>query len=134
MAKLFLNDFYTIASMKTDPGKSHLEVQVHLDRDHLLFAGHFPDQPVVPGVVMIQMITEILSDSLQDDLELKELDRVKFLSLVDPAIHPTLEFELIIKKEEKKEDQQYYHVNANIHSQEQLIMKCNGKWERKQAN
>ncbi len=130
MATLFLNDFYTIGSTKTDPGKSHLEVQVHLNRDHLLFAGHFPDHPVVPGVVMIQMITEILSDSLQNSLELKELDRVKFLFLVDPAIHNTLEFELIIKKE----DQQSYHVTTTIRSQEQLILQCKGKWEQEPVN
>jgi len=130
MATLFLNDFYTIRSKKTDPGKSHLKVQVQINRDHVLFAGHFPEHPVVPGVVMIQMITEILSDSLQDELELKELDRVKFLSLVDPATHSSLEFEMIIKRE----DQQYFHVNANIYSQEQLIMKCNGKWERTPVN
>ena len=79
---------------------------------------------------MIQMITEIIADSLQEELELKELDRVKFLSLVDPATHSSLEFELIIKRE----DQQYFHVNANIYSQEQLIMKCNGKWERTPVN
>ena len=129
MAKLFLNDFYTIGSIKTDPGKNHLEVQVNLDRDHLLFAGHFPDQPVVPGVVMIQMITEILSDSLQNNLELKELDRVKFLSLVDPAVHKILEIELTIKEE----DQQSYHVTTTIRSQEELIMQCKGKWEQEPA-
>ncbi len=130
MATLFLNDFFSIRSVKTDPGKSHLKVLVDLNRDHSLFAGHFPDHPVVPGVVLIQMITEILSDVIQDDYELKELDRVKFLSLVDPATHPTLEFELIIKQG----DRQPYHVGATVHSHEQLIMKCSGKWDCKPAN
>ncbi len=130
MATLFLNDFFTIQSKKKDPDKFHLKVKVQVNRDHAIFTGHFPEQPVVPGVVLIQMITEILSDSLQEELTLKELTRVKFLSLVDPAIHSTLEFELIIKKE----DQQPYHVSVTVHSREQLIMKCSGKWDFKPAN
>jgi len=130
MATLFLNDFYTIRSKKTDPDKNHLLVQVHIKRDHALLTGHFPGHPVVPGVVMIQMITEILADSLQEELELKELGRVKFLSLVDPNVHPCLEFELAIKQE----DPQSCQFDARILSEDQLIMKCSGKLERTPAN
>ena len=130
MATLFLNDFYTIRSKKTDPGNNYLQVQVHINRDHALFTGHFPDHPVVPGVVMIQMITEILSDSLQEELDLKELTRVKFLSLVDPGVHPFLAFDLTIKQE----DMQCYQVNAEILLREKLVMKCNGRWKRTTVN
>lgn len=126
MATLFLNDFYTIRSKRKDPDEFHLKVLVHINRDHALFAGHFPHHPVVPGVVMIQMITEILSDSFQEELTLRELDRVKFLSLVDPTTNPFLEFEL----EVELQDPQGYRVNAKLMSGDQLTLKCCGKWER----
>lgn len=130
MATLFLNDFYTIRSKQTDPGKQHLEVQVHINRDHAIFTGHFPEHPVVPGVVMLQMITEILSETLQEELSLKELTRVKFLSLVDPTDHPFLEFELSVGPK----DQQLYDVSAKLFSRKQLILQCTGKWETTPAN
>jgi len=130
MATLFLNDLYTIRSKKTGTDNNHLLVQVHIKQDHALFTGHFPDHPVVPGVVMIQMITEILSDSLREELTVKELTRVKFLTLVDPTGNPNLDFELEIDREDPK----YYQVNARILSEDQMIVKCNGKWERTTAN
>ena len=126
MTTLLMNDFYTIQSRQTVTDKSHLQVRIRINRSHPVFAGHFPGHPVIPGVFMIQTITEILSDFLQMELILKELSNVKFLSPIDPAINQDLD----IKLEIKAEDPFAYRVNAVILSEEKQFLKCKGRFQK----
>lgn len=76
------NDFYTITSLQQD-GNS-IDATLELNRLHAIFEGHFPGQPVVPGVCMVQMIKEILETATAASLQLKTADHIKFLSMVNP--------------------------------------------------
>jgi 3-hydroxyacyl-[acyl-carrier-protein] dehydratase len=58
---------------------------LEIDQLSDIFAGHFPDQPVVPGACMLQIVKEILADTLHKPLRLTKADNIKFLSLVDPS-------------------------------------------------
>ena len=58
--------------------------------DHEIFKGHFPDNPIVPGVCTIGMVKSVLEKSLKKDLILKESGSVKFLGLITPTMSPTL--------------------------------------------
>ena len=49
-----------------------------------VFAGHFPQAPVLPGVVLIDSAVEIVSRVLQQPLRLESLANAKFCSAVLP--------------------------------------------------
>src|ERR1700750_3164153 len=72
-----------IQSLKHEEGQIDAELQV--DQYNEIFQGHFPDQPVVPGACMLQIVKEILTDALKANLILVKADNIKFLSLVEPA-------------------------------------------------
>lgn len=76
------NDFYSIGLLQQETGSINALLQ--LNPEHAVFAGHFPGQPVVPGVCMVQMVKEILETVTGHALQLKTADHIKFLSMVNP--------------------------------------------------
>ena len=55
---LLINDFFYLRS--STHSNEIINAQLQLNPAHRVFEGHFPGQPVVPGVCMVQMIKEIL--------------------------------------------------------------------------
>ncbi len=53
--------------------------------DHPAFAGHFPGTPILPGVVLLDMALQVLSDAAGIGLESCEIGSVKFLSPAKPG-------------------------------------------------
>jgi 3-hydroxyacyl-[acyl-carrier-protein] dehydratase len=64
---------------------STIIASVEVDIDNEILKGHFPDQPVVPGACMVQMVKEVLADVLHRPLRLTKADNIKFLSLIEPS-------------------------------------------------
>jgi 3-hydroxyacyl-[acyl-carrier-protein] dehydratase len=67
-----------------------MEASLSINKDHPVFAGHFPGQPVLPGACMLQLLKEVLEDGLKISIRLKKASQVKFLSIVDPGINNIL--------------------------------------------
>ncbi len=53
--------------------------------DHPAFAGHFPGQPILPGVVLLDMAMHAIAVSAGIALDACEISAVKFLSTVHPG-------------------------------------------------
>jgi 3-hydroxyacyl-[acyl-carrier-protein] dehydratase len=73
-----------------DPGigpSGRLEARVRLDPDSPWFEGHFPDQPIFPGVAMLGLVGEIIRQhgrALGRDLIISGFNRVRFKALAFP--------------------------------------------------
>ena len=57
--KGFYNNEKTISS---DHNK--LITRIKLNKDHDIYNGHFPNNPITPGVIIIQIIKEILEEKV----------------------------------------------------------------------
>ena len=86
--RMLKNDFYTVHELQSS--LSSLSCIVVFDKSHAVFEGHFPGQPVVPGVCMIQMVRELLEQQLSQPLFLRQAAQVKFLRLITPDISPEI--------------------------------------------
>ncbi|MEO5594071.1 MAG: 3-hydroxyacyl-ACP dehydratase [Chitinophagaceae bacterium] len=84
-------DFYTIASSVTEADK--IEAVLKINADHEIFRGHFPGQPVVPGVCMMQIVKELLETVTGKSLRLRTGLDLKFLSVIDPGKNNTIHSE-----------------------------------------
>ena len=71
-----------------------------LNPQHAIYNGHFPQQPVVPGVCMLQIIKECIEKIQQAPLQYKQIASCKFLSVINPNETPELKLSLTIKKNE----------------------------------
>jgi 3-hydroxyacyl-[acyl-carrier-protein] dehydratase len=86
------DNFFSFTTPETDG--SLLKTTISLNPAHEIFKGHFPDNPVVPGVCMMQMIKEVLEDHLDKKLQLIKADNIKFLSFIDPNQHEQVGLEI----------------------------------------
>lgn len=60
--------------------------RVEIPRDHPAFAGHFPGQPLLPGVVLLDEAVEVLLRAAPAGLPLPlRVNAVKFLAPVRPG-------------------------------------------------
>ena len=53
--------------------------------DHPAFAGHFVGMPILPGVILIDIVTQIMAEANQIDLAHYQINSIKFLSPVRPG-------------------------------------------------
>ena len=49
------------------------------------FDGHFPGQPILPGICMIQTVAVLASRALADRITVREVHQAKFASVVRPC-------------------------------------------------
>ena len=86
------NNFYTIQSFAEEDGL--VKATIAINAAHKIFEGHFPGQPVVPGVCMLQMIKELLEKAVTKETRLAKADHLKFLSVINPLENNIAEAEL----------------------------------------
>jgi 3-hydroxyacyl-[acyl-carrier-protein] dehydratase len=49
------------------------------------FSGHFPGDPILPGIAQLEMVSRLLGAEQPDNTRLKGLSRVKFRKIVRPG-------------------------------------------------
>ena len=59
--------------------------------DHPAFAGHFPDKPILPGVVLLDRAL-LLAEAAFPDKTIRQIGNAKFLSPVAPGAHLRFSF------------------------------------------
>jgi 3-hydroxyacyl-[acyl-carrier-protein] dehydratase len=89
---LLLNNLYTIHSLKES--ENQILAHVELIADHAIFKGHFPGQPVLPGVCMMEMIAEVTGEYLNRPFRISGAPLIKFLLMIDPRKNPMIVLEI----------------------------------------
>ena len=96
---MLLKDFYTINSLEKT-GEQHFSAVLNINEKHEIFKGHFPGNPVMPGVCMMQIIKELVEEIATAPLFMQSLSNVKFMALINPEINPELRLELEVSETE----------------------------------
>lgn len=99
---MLLQGFYTLTKIEQLNAKEH-DAFIHLNKDHEIFKGHFPDNPVTPGVCMIQILKEITAKIVNEKLVMKSSNNVKFMALINPEVNPDLKINIVINSETEGE-------------------------------
>lgn len=89
---MLIGDFCTIDTITRQEGQ--VQTRLTWKQDHAIFQGHFPGQPVVPGVVMMQLVKEVLEQALEHPLQLVSAGQLKFLQFIDPRQQPAVGLQL----------------------------------------
>ena len=76
--------WYSLIDLKT-PAPGEIRAQVAVKDDSPWFSGHFPDNPILPGIAQLNMVGDIIARARQESLYIKHLNRVKFKKIVRPG-------------------------------------------------
>lgn len=105
---MLLNDFYKILEIDSPIEKAGGEIQslqnvsakalIEINAGHRIFDGHFPGNPVVPGVCLIQMTKEVLSEMIKNELTMVNADNIKFMAVVNPEVNKILALDFTFKE------------------------------------
>ncbi len=96
-----LTDFYTLQSYEQAENGS-FTAYISLNKDHDIFKGHFPGNPVTPGVCMMQIVKELSEEFTGLNLFLKSASNVKFMAIINPFETPDLTLQLDITQTEEE--------------------------------
>ena len=116
--------------MLTDPLFKFLSVNhtdgliiaaLQIDTGHEIFNGHFPDQPVVPGASMVQLVKDVLKHALKVNMQLQIANNLKFLQVIDPREIDRLQLTINYTT-----DDNLLKVNADLLNEENICFKFQG--------
>lgn len=92
---MLLKDFYKVISLENTSENNYLAV-ILINEEHEVFKGHFPGNPIMPGVCMMQIIKELTEQISASSLFMQSLSNAKFMALINPFNTPELRLELDI--------------------------------------
>jgi|GEM_PF-384204 len=92
-----LNDLFRLGAAPS----AEQSGEITLNADHPIYRAHFPGQPITPGVITVQIITEVLEQELGRRLTLREVKNVKFLIPIIPTETPRIFIQKTLTKMQK---------------------------------
>ena len=86
-----LKDFYTLNTLQQIAANTYL-CTLTLNAEHPIFKGHFPNNPVTPGVCMMQIVKNLTKQITGHQLQLTQMLNIKFTALINPELHTFTQF------------------------------------------
>ena len=115
-----LRSIYNVKSIKTTDRS--VVAKITFNKEHKVFEGHFPDNPIVPGVVQVQIMKDLLEKALQTKLFLKSIKSIKYLNVINPLETGEVLFDITFDKQPDLT----YKVKCVVKTESQVFMKYSG--------
>ncbi|MEJ2283659.1 MAG: FabA/FabZ family ACP-dehydratase [Desulfobacterales bacterium] len=64
--------------------ENEISADIHVPSDSPWFDGHFPGEPILPGVAQIGMVFEAIRKAQKQELKVSSVRRVRFKSIIRP--------------------------------------------------
>ena len=114
------NSFYSLEQYSCQD--HNVVAAIRFNPRHSIFAGHFPGQPVVPGVCMVQIVKQLALRALgRENMLLSQAHQLKFLQLIVPEQEALIDIDLKLKEEDKG-----YAVQASFTKAGAAVFKMTG--------
>lgn len=121
-----LKDFYNVEEFATT--ENGYEFKIILSQNHKIYEGHFPSQPVVPGVCSVQILKECAEKVLSAPLRIKTIESCKFSAMIVPSINSKLTAKLTISEAENA-----YKLRASITAAETTFLSLKAVLTKEEA-
>ena len=113
-------DFFTVSNLVHESGS--INAVLEINTQHNIFQGHFPGQPVVPGVCMLQMVKEVLETAFAKPTRVSGADNLKFLTILDPTVQQKVSIEIKYQNEEAEK----IKLSASLRDDSRTYFKMSG--------
>ena len=122
---LLRNNLYTISQKEINGFNGCFTIEVNFS--HFIYLAHFPEEPITPGVCIVQIGQELLELLLEESclkkyrLEIKKVKNVKFLSVISPKNNTTIVYTM--KKVEMSEDAMEVKAQIDVSFKDEIKAK-----------
>lgn len=116
---MLLNNFYTVT--ENSQQDNSIRAVIRISPEHEIFQGHFPGQPVVPGVCMVQIVKEFMERAMDMPLLFSKGNQLKFLQLLVPSAEENIQVTISWKQEEAA-----YLTQADFKKGADFVFKLSG--------
>ncbi len=116
---MLLNDFYFYMDANRD--QNTFSCKIIFNEEHDIFKE--TEQPVVPGVCMMEIVKELLQQTLGISLWLRNAVQVKFLQLITPDVQPVIDISWNTNGKGR------YSVDASLKNGDNFFFQLDGNFE-----
>ncbi len=102
-----------------------IEAEMEIPENSLWFSGHFPENPVLPGICQLAAVFEAAKMSGGKDIAILKIKRVRFKKTIRPGENPVI----FIRPVKGKENIFSFHIKTDddIASNGTMIIKKNNR-------
>lgn len=111
--------FYQLIDLTSQDNQ--LIATIKLNENDTIFEGHFPKNPVTPGVAQLEIIKEILSTHYDRCIQLKSISNCKYLAILDPRKDSLIKVSITVSEVENQ-----LKVSCNFASEATIFTKVQG--------
>ena len=70
------------------------DFSVRLNPSHPIYSGHFPSDPITPGVCVVQIAIDLFSHLRRQEYILAQAKSIKFIQIIRPREYEQVEYRL----------------------------------------
>ncbi len=118
----FKDQFYDILSSSVNEDQHQFTIRIHAD--HAIFDGHFPGNPVTPGVVQMEIVKELVGEASGYPVRMTSMGNCKFLAILNPQTDAEVDVSLKITKD----DEGQLKVSASIQNPANTYLKMGASY------
>ena len=96
-------------------------IRLDIPHDHASFPGHFPGNPILPGVLLLERVMSYVQSQLTSPLQKYTLYNVKFLAAVSPGDR------LSLMLSEGSSHEKHFSMHIVQDGENDSILACTGK-------
>lgn len=122
MENALLTSLVNIISIEEEKEESFI-ARFYLDPSNQIFEGHFPEQAVLPGVIMVNIVKRCLEQIENRPMQMQSAGNIKFLSLLVPNK------EVYLMKFTLKKEEELLKVNAQLIQEDTIYFKQNASYK-----
>ncbi len=117
------DNFYKIVN--AGKNENDLFFSIELNENHSIFQGHFPDNPITPGVVQMEIVKELLQVDKSQKLKMISMSNCKFLAILNPKENNSIDVVLTVNEGENNT----LKVNSVFKNSETTFLKMSSIYE-----
>ena len=117
------DNFYKIVN--AGKNENDLFFSIELNENHSIFQGHFPDNPITPGVVQMEIVKELLQVDKAQKLKMISMSNCKFLAILNPNENNSIDVVLTVNEGENNT----LKVNSVFKNSETTFLKMSSIYE-----
>ena len=113
------DNFFTVEHQNIADDKSVFII--NLNSEHFIYKAHFPNNPITPGVCIVQIVKELYSYQTNKKFFLNKIKNMKFSHPIIPNEHK----QITVKISSASEDNKTHKLKVEIINSDILFTKFN---------